>query len=88
MNFDAGSTWWDVLEALQSILPNYQMYFDVDGVFHYETTPYRADESVRMDDDIWNQNVISENVSYDFETIKNIELYLTKCILQSKIKKL
>lgn len=71
MNFDAGSTWWDVLEALQSILPNYQMYFDVDGVFHYETTPYRADEPVRMDDDIWKQNVISENVSYDFETIKN-----------------
>lgn len=71
MNFDAGSTWWDVLEALQSILPNYQMYFDVDGVFHYETTPYRADEPVRMDDDIWRQNVISENVSYDFETIKN-----------------
>lgn len=71
MNFDAGSTWWDVLEELQSILPNYQMYFDVDGVFHYETTPYRADEFVRMDDDIWKQNVISENVSYDFETIKN-----------------
>ena len=71
MNFDAGSTWWDVLEALQSILPNYQMYFDVDGVFHYETTPYRADESVRIDDDIWKQNVISESVSYDFETIKN-----------------
>ena len=71
MNFDAGSTWWDVLEALQSILPNYQMYFDVDGVFHYETTPYRAAEPVRMDDDIWKQNVISENVSYDFETIKN-----------------
>lgn len=71
MTFDVGSTWWDVLESLQSILPNYQMYFDVDGVFHYETTPYRADESVRMDDDIWKQNVISENVSYDFETIKN-----------------
>ena len=71
MTFDIGSTWWDVLESLQSILPNYQMYFDVDGVFHYETTPYRADESVRMDDDIWKQNVISENVSYDFETIKN-----------------
>lgn len=71
MTFDIGSTWWDVLEELQSILPNYQMYFDVDGVFHYETTPYRADELVRMDDDIWKQNVISENVSYDFETIKN-----------------
>ena len=71
MNFDVGSTWWDVLEALQSILPNYQMYFDVDGVFHYEPTPYKANEVVRMDDDIWRQNVISENVSYDFESVKN-----------------
>ena len=52
MNFDIGSTWWDVLEALQSILPNYQMYFDVDGVFHYEPTPYKSNEVVRMDDDI------------------------------------
>lgn len=71
MNFDIGSTWWDVLEALQSILPNYQMYFDVDGVFHYEPTPYKSNEVVRMDDDIWRQNVISENVSYDFESVKN-----------------
>lgn len=71
MNFDAGSTWWDVLESLQSILPNYQMYFDVDGVFHYEPTPYKPNEVVRMDDDIWRQNVISENVSYDFESVKN-----------------
>ena len=71
MNFDIGSTWWDVLEALQSILPNYQMYFDVDGVFHYEPTPYKSNEVVRMDDDIWRQNVISENVAYDFESVKN-----------------
>lgn len=71
MTFDIGSTWWDVLEALQSILPNYQMYFDVDGVFHYEPTPYKPNEVVRMDDDIWRHNVISENVSYDFESVKN-----------------
>ena len=71
MTFDIGSTWWDVLEAIQSILPNYQMYFDVDGVFHYEPTPYKPNEVVRMDDDIWRQNVISENVSYDFESVKN-----------------
>ena len=71
MNFDVGSTWWDVLEALQGILPNYQMYFDVDGVFHYEPTPYQPNETVRMDDDIWRQNVISESVSYDFESVKN-----------------
>lgn len=71
MEFDVGATWWDVLESLQSILPNYQMYFDVDGVFHYEPTPYKANEPVRMNDDIWMQNVISESVSYDFESVKN-----------------
>lgn len=71
INFDAGATWWDVLESLQSILPNYQMYFDVDGVFHYEPIPYKANEIVRMDDDIWKPNVISESVSYDFESVKN-----------------
>lgn len=71
INFDAGATWWDVLESLQSILPNYQMYFDVDGVFHYEPVPYKANEIVRMDDDIWKPNVISESVSYDFESVKN-----------------
>lgn len=71
INFDAGATWWDVLESLQSILPNYQMYFDVDGVFHYEPIPYKPNEIVRMDDDIWKPNVISESVSYDFESVKN-----------------
>lgn len=71
MEFDVGATWWDVLEALQSILPNYQMYFDVDGVFHYEPTPYKGNEPVRMNDDIWKENVISESVSYDFESVKN-----------------
>ena len=71
MEFDVGATWWDVLEALQSILPNYQMYFDVDGVFHYEPTPYKGNEPVRMNDDIWKENVISESVSYDFESVEN-----------------
>lgn len=71
MEFDVGATWWDVLEALQSILPNYQMYFDMDGVFHYEPTPYKGNEPVRMNDDIWKENVISESVSYDFESVKN-----------------
>lgn len=68
---DAGDSWWDVLESLQSILPNYQMYFDIDGIFHYEVIPYRANEQIRMSDDIWVQNVTGESVSYDFESVKN-----------------
>ena len=71
MQYEVGKSWWDVLDGLQQILPNYQMYFDNDGVFHYETIPYRANEQIRMSDDIWVANVISESVSYDFEAVKN-----------------
>ena len=71
MEYDAEATWWDVLEGLMNILPNYQMYFDNDGVFHYEPVPYRANEPIRMTDDVWKQNVVSEQVSYDFESVKN-----------------
>lgn len=71
MQYEVGKSWWDVLDGLQQILPNYQMYFDNDGVFHYETIPYRANEQIRMSDDIWVANVTSESVSYDFEAVKN-----------------
>ncbi len=71
MQYEAGQYWWDVLEGLQNILPNYQMYFDNDGVFHYETIPYKANEPIRMTDDVWAENVISEDTSYDFESVKN-----------------
>lgn len=71
MKYTAGQAWSDVLADLQDILPNYQMYFDVDGIFHYEAIPYKANEPIRMDDDIWKENVISETISYDFESIKN-----------------
>lgn len=71
MEYDQSATWWDVLEGLMNILPNYQMYFDNDGVFHYEPVPYRANEPIRMTDDVWKQNVIGEQVAYDFESVKN-----------------
>lgn len=71
MVYDIGSTWWDILEGLQNILPNYQMYFDNNGVFHYEPIPYKQGEAIMITDDIWKENTISEEVSYDFESVKN-----------------
>lgn len=71
-----GSSWYDMLADLRDILPNYQIYFDVDGVFHYEPIPYTDSEPVMIDDNIWDENVISETVNVDFESVKNsIEVY-------------
>lgn len=76
MEYEMGSSWYDILSGLRDILPNYQIYFDVDGVFHYETIPYTDNEPIMIDDNVWNENVLSENINVDFESIKNsIEVY-------------
>ncbi len=76
MEFEQGSTWWDVLVALRNILPSYQMYFDVDGIFHYDMIPYRANDPIRIDLNTWDNNAISGSVNIDFESVKNaVEVY-------------
>ena len=57
-DFDQGSTWWDIITKMRDILPNYQTYFDVEGVFHYEPIPYSADDPIVITDDLWKENVI------------------------------
>ena len=71
-----GGTVYDILKELCAILPQYQMYFDTDGVFHYELIPTGANDPVLIDDDVWQNILISESVSTDFENVKNyIEVY-------------
>lgn len=72
MKFNQGSTWYNVLTALRDILPNYQIYFDVDGIFRYEKIPYSIEDPVMIDDEIWINNVVSENTEIDFESVKNV----------------
>ena len=71
-----GGTVYDILKELCAILPQYQMYFDVNGIFHYEPIPTGKDAPVLIDDDVWRNVLIQESVSTDFENVKNyIEVY-------------
>ena len=71
-----GGTVYEILKELCAILPQYQIYFDTDGVFHYEPIPTGANDPVLIDDDVWQNILISESVSTDFENVKNyIEVY-------------
>lgn len=72
MKFEQGSTWYDILLELKNILPHYQMYFDVNGVFRYEPIPYNATDPIMIDEDIWDNNVLSETINVDFESVKNV----------------
>ena len=76
LRFSSGGTVYDILRLLANIIPQYQIYFDVDGVFHYELIPSGANEQVFVDDDIWTNNLISYQIDTDFENVKNsIEVY-------------
>lgn len=71
IEIDIGGTIYDVLSELRDIMPNYQIYFDVNGVFHYEPIPLAYDDPVLIDDDLWPSLLISENINTDFENVKN-----------------
>lgn len=71
IEIDVGGTVYDILTGLRDIMPNYQIYFDVNGVFHYEPIPLAYDDPVLIDDDLFNNVLISENINTDFESVKN-----------------
>ena len=71
IEIDVGGTIYDILTGLRDIMPNYQIYFDINGVFHYEPIPLAYDDPVLIDDDLFNNLLISENINTDFESVKN-----------------
>ena len=76
LEFSQGSTIYDVLSGLRDIYPNYEMYFDTDGVFYYKPIPTGYNEPISADDSLFNHIVISEDLTTDFQNVKNsIEVY-------------
>lgn len=76
IEISAGGTVYDILSALRDILPQYQIYFDVNGIFHYDQIPSGEDDPVIIDDTLWPYLVLSDSVNTDFESVKNyVEVY-------------
>lgn len=76
ISISIGGTVYDILSQLAEINANYQMYFDTNGVFYYNKIPSGDNEQIRVDDDIWQRNLISYDTSINFEDVKNvIEVY-------------
>lgn len=65
------ATIFDLIKQLRDITPNYQVYFDVNGVFHYEQIPTGNDDPVLVDNNTWDNIVTSVEVTTDFEHVKN-----------------
>lgn len=69
---DVGGTVYDILKQLRDIIPQYEMFFDVDGVFHYQMIPSGKDEYIYIDDSTLENVLLSETINVDFQSVKNI----------------
>ena len=71
-----GGTVWNIVTQLRDILPRYETFFDIDGVFIYQPIPTGSGDPVIIDDTIWPNLLIDESINNDFESVKNyIEVY-------------
>lgn len=67
----SGGTFSQLLNDLINIVPSYQMYFDVNGVFNYNKIPSGYNEQIRVDDDLWQSTLISYSSNTPFDVVKN-----------------
>lgn len=76
LEFSQGATVYDLLSGLRDIYPSYEIYFDVNGVFYYKPIPTGKGDPVYVDDTLWSNIVMEENIAVDFQNVKNvIEVY-------------
>lgn len=78
MSISIGGSLYNIISAMLDVMPNYQVYFDVDGIFHYNTIPNGVNEQTMVDDKVWNKTLINYNQDYDYENIKNEIVVLGK----------
>lgn len=76
LEFNQGSTVYDLLSGLRNIYPNYEIFIGTDTVFYYKPIPTGEDDPVLVDDTLWSKVVLSEQIEIDFQNVKNvIEVY-------------
>lgn len=71
INIDVGGTVFDILRELRDIVPNYEIFFDVNGTFIYQKIPTGANDPILVDDTTWKNVVLSAEKTKEFDKIKN-----------------
>lgn len=71
INIDIGSTAYDLLVQLRDINPNWEMFFDVNGVFRFQQIPSGQNEAPEFGDEVWERVSLGYNLDTSFEDVKN-----------------
>lgn len=72
IKMDMGSTIYDLLVELRDLYSNWEMFFDVDGVFHWQKIPNGINEAVVINfNELKQPLIISDSIDINFEDVKN-----------------
>lgn len=77
---DVGDTVYNLLSQLRDVDATKEIFFDVNGVFKYQSIPSGHDEPSLIDDDIWDRVTLTESIVTDFESVKNVVRVFGKSI--------
>lgn len=72
LEFSSGCTVLQIVAELRDLYPNYESYFDEDGVFICQMVPSCYYDDIYLTDNILQKYLISENTSRDLTVIKNV----------------
>ena len=66
------ATIYNIFKELCDIYPNWEMYFDEEGIFHVSHIPSKDSDPIFIEKEIINPLVVSENSSIDYTKIANV----------------
>lgn len=69
---DMGATVYELLVELRDLYSDWEMFFDTDGVFHWQKIPNGTNSPVILNFNGLNQSIIlNDQIDVDFENVKN-----------------
>ena len=71
-SFASGCTVLSILQTFRDLYPNYEAYFDEDGVFCMNMIPSGDEDPVIIEDEFFQSVYRSENTSIDMSKVRNI----------------
>jgi hypothetical protein len=81
---ETGGYVFDIIAKLRDICANWEVFFDVDGIFHYQPISAYASNQIIADDDVFNYTVTEVVDNVDFENVKNVIEVFGKSIEPSR----
>lgn len=72
LEFNANVTWYEIFKEIIDLYPEYEIFFDVDGVLVIDRIPTCEDDELYLENEIFKQFVVSENgLTTSFSEIYN-----------------